>query len=119
MAFINSLISLFTSKRLAQIDYFKANPAEVQRNVLKELLTTAARTEYGQKYHFHSILTAEQYRERLPIVHYEEMREMISATMNGKQNLFWPEEIKWFAKSSGTTDAKSKFIPVSPSSLEN
>ncbi len=119
MAFINSLISLFTSKRLSQIDYFKANPTEVQRNVLKELLTTAAKTEYGQKYHFHSISTAEQYRERLPIVHYEEMREQISATMNGQPNLLWPEEIKWFAKSSGTTDAKSKFIPVSPSSLEN
>ncbi|MCM1030387.1 MAG: GH3 auxin-responsive promoter family protein [Oscillibacter sp.] len=119
MAFINSLISLFTSKRLSQIDYFKANPAEVQRNVLKELLTTAAKTEYGQKYHFHSISTAEQYRERLPIVHYEDMREQISATMNGQPNLLWPEEIKWFAKSSGTTDAKSKFIPVSPSSLEN
>lgn len=119
MAFINSLISLFTSKRLSQIDYFKANPAEVQRNVLKELLTTAAKTEYGQKYHFHSISTAEQYRERLPIVHYEDMRELISATMNGQSNILWPEEIKWFAKSSGTTDAKSKFIPVSPSSLEN
>lgn len=119
MAFINSLISLFTSKRLAQIDHFKANPVEVQRNVLKELLTTAAKTEYGQKYHFHSILTPEQFRERLPIVHYEDMREMIAAAMNGKQNLFWPEEIRWFAKSSGTTDAKSKFIPVSPSSLEN
>ncbi len=119
MAFINSLISLFTSKRLSQIDYFKANPVEVQRNVLKELLITAAKTEYGQKYHFHSISTAEQYRERLPIVHYEEMREQISATMNGQPNLLWPEEIKWFAKSSGTTDAKSKFIPVSPSSLEN
>ena len=52
MAFINSLISLFTSKRLSQIDYFKTNPSEVQRNVLKELLTTAAKTEYGQKHHF-------------------------------------------------------------------
>ncbi len=119
MAFINSLISLFTSKRLSQIDYFKANPAEVQRNVLKELLATADKTEYGQKYHFHSISTPEQYRERLPVVHYEDIRELISATMNGKPNLFWPEEIKWFAKSSGTTDAKSKYIPVSPSSLEN
>lgn len=119
MAFINSLISLFTSKRLSQIDYFKTNPSEVQRNVLKELLTTAAKTEYGQKHHFHSISTAEQYRERLPIVHYEDIRELIAATMNGKPDLLWPEEIKWFAKSSGTTDAKSKFIPVTSSSLEN
>ena len=119
MAFINSIISIFTQKRLGQIDNFKANPIETQRDTLKELLRTAQNTEYGQQYDFHSLTTPEQYRERLPIVHYEDMNELIRQTMNGKQNILWPEEIKWFAKSSGTTDAKSKFIPVSPSSLEN
>ncbi|WP_418536681.1 GH3 auxin-responsive promoter family protein [Odoribacter laneus] len=119
MAFINSIISIFTQKRLGQIDNFKANPIETQRDTLKELLRTAQNTEYGQQYDFHSLTTPEQYRERLPIVHYEDINELIRQTMNGKQNILWPEEIKWFAKSSGTTDAKSKFIPVSPSSLEN
>lgn len=119
MAFINSLISLFTQKRLTQIDYFKTNPYEIQRNVLKDLLSTAADTEYGKKYHFHSILTPEQYRERLPIVYYENIKDTIQKIMEGQQNILWPEEIRWFAKSSGTTDAKSKFIPVSPTSLEN
>ena len=119
MAFINSLISLFMQKRLNQIDNFKANPTETQRNTLRELLLTAANTAYGQKYDFKSILTAEQYRERLPIVHYEDIKDLIAQTMEGTQNILWPEDIKWFAKSSGTTDAKSKFIPVSPSSLEN
>lgn len=119
MAFINSIISIFTQKRLGQIDNFKANPIETQRDTLKELLRTAQNTEYGQQYDFHSLTTPEQYRERLPIVHYEDINELSGQTMNGKQNILWPEEIKWFAKSSGTTDAKSKFIPVSPSSLEN
>lgn len=119
MAFINSIISIFTQKRLGQIDNFKANPIEIQRNTLKELLRTAQDTEFGQQYHFHSITTAEQYRERIPLVHYEDIKEFIVQMMNGKQNILWPEDIKWFAKSSGTTDAKSKFIPVSPSSLEN
>lgn len=119
MAFINSIISLFTQKRLAQIDHFKTNPIETQQNVLKELLATAALTEYGKKYHFHSIETPEQFRKRLPVVHYEDIKDYITRTMAGQQNLLWPEEIKWFAKSSGTTDAKSKFIPVSPSSLES
>lgn len=119
MAFINSIISIFTQKRLGQIDNFKANPIETQRDTLKELLRTAQNTEYGQQYDFHSLTTPEQYRERLPIAHYEDINELIRQTMNGKQNILWPEEIKWFAKSSGTTDAKSKFIPVSPSSLEN
>lgn len=119
MAFINSIISIFTQKRLGQIDNFKANPIEIQRNTLKELLRTAQDTRFGQQYHFHSITTAEQYRERLPLVHYEDIKESIVQMMNGKQNILWPEDVKWFAKSSGTTDAKSKFIPVSPSSLEN
>lgn len=119
MAFINTLISLFTQKRLGQINYFKNNPLEVQKNVLQELLNTAQNTEYGKKYHFSSILTPEQYRERLPIVYYEDLKDFIKATMEGQQNILWPEEIRWFAKSSGTTDAKSKFIPVSPSSLED
>ena len=112
MAFINSILSLFTQKRLAQIDYFKANPLKVQRDTLQELLTQAANTEYGKKYNFNTILTAEQYRERLPIVYYEDISEYIQRMMEGEDNLLWPEEIKWFAKSSGTTNAKSKFIPV-------
>ncbi len=119
MAFINSILSIFTQKRLVQIDFFKANPVKVQRNTLQELLAKAADTEYGQKYNFNTILTAEQYRERLPIVHYEDIQEYITRMMNGANNILWPEEIKWFAKSSGTTDAKSKFIPVSPAALED
>ena len=98
MAFINSILSIFTQKRLAQIDFFKANPIKVQRDTLQELLTLAANTEYGRKYHFNTILTAEQYRERLPIVHYEDIRDLVLRTMEGQNNLLWPEEIKWFAK---------------------
>lgn len=119
MAFINTILGLFTQKRLAQIDYFKANPLKVQRECLQELLSRAATTEYGKKYDFSSILTTEQYKERLPIVHYEDISGHVRRMMEGENNLLWPEEIGWFAKSSGTTDAKSKFIPVSPSSLED
>lgn len=119
MAFINSVLSLFTQKRLMQIDYFKANPMKVQREILQDLLSKAACTEYGKKYNFSTILTAEQFRERLPIIHYEDIKDYILQMMEGENNLLWPEEIKWFAKSSGTTDAKSKFIPVSPSALED
>ena len=119
MPVINSIISMFSSKRLAQIDFFKENPIQVQRDTLVELLRRAAETEYGLKYDFNSILTAEQYRERLPIIHYEELAPYSERLMNGEQNLLWPEPITWFAKSSGTTAAKSKFIPVSKESLEN
>ena len=119
MAFINSLLTVFTQKRLTQIDYFKANPIKVQRDTLEELLSKAVGTEIGQKHHFDTILTAEQFRERLPVTHYEDVQAEIKRTMEGENNILWPEEIKWFAKSSGTTDAKSKFIPVSPTCLED
>lgn len=119
MAFINSILTFFTQKRLSQIDHFKANPVKVQRELLQNLLAKAGNTEYGKKYDFHSILTAEQYRERLPIIHYEDIKGYILRMMEGGNNILWPEETKWFAKSSGTTDAKSKFIPVSPSALED
>ncbi len=118
MAFINSILSLFTQKRLVQIEHFKNNPVKVQRDTLQELLAKAATTEYGRKYRFNTILTAEQYRERLPVIHYEEISNDIHRMMEGENNILWPEEVKWFAKSSGTTNAKSKFIPVSPTILE-
>ena len=118
MAFINTILGFFTQKRLAQIDYFKANPVKVQRQTLEDLLARAAGTEYGKKYDFASILTAEQFRDRLPVVHYEDIAPYIKRMMEGENNLLWHEDVRWFAKSSGTTDAKSKFIPVSPSGLE-
>ena len=90
----------------------------MQRDTLQELLAKAATTEYGRKYRFNTILTAEQYRERLPVIHYEEISNDIHRMMEGENNILWPEEVKWFAKSSGTTNAKSKFIPVSPTILE-
>lgn len=119
MAFINTILSMFTQKRLAQIDYFKANPVKVQRDVLQHLLARAAQTEYGKKYAFSTILTAEQYRERLPVTCYEDIQVDVRRMMEGESNVLWPEDVKWFAKSSGTTDARSKFIPVSSSVLED
>lgn len=119
MTFTHSILSLLTRKRLAQIERFKANPAQVQRDTLHDLLTKAAGTEYGRRYGFRSILTAEQYRERLPVVQYESLSGYILRMMEGEQNLLWPEKVEWFARSSGTTDARSKYIPVSPASLEN
>ena len=118
MAIINTVLSLFSQKRLAQIERFKAEPLHTQRQCLQELLAQAAGTEYGKKYDFASILTTEQYRERLPVVHYEDIAGYVKRMMEGENNLLWHEEVRWFAKSSGTTDAKSKFIPVSPSGLE-
>ncbi|WP_149274776.1 GH3 auxin-responsive promoter family protein [Pareuzebyella sediminis] len=115
----NSIASWLLKKRYHQIELFLKYPAEVQEEVLFQLLEIAEDTEYGKKYDFTSIESYEAFRQRMPIVSYEEIEGDIERTRRGEQNVFWPTGIKWFAKSSGTTNAKSKFIPVSSEALED
>ncbi len=91
----------------------------MQQEVLRQLFDYAKDTEVGKMHHFESITTYEDFTERVPIVSYECVAPMIERTRRGEQNVFWPTHIKWFAKSSGTTNAKSKFIPVSMEALED
>ena len=115
----NSIASWLLKKRYHQIELFLKYPAEVQEEVLHQLLEIAEDTEIGRKYDFETIGNYETFRERVPILSYEEIEPMIERARKGEQNLFWPTTIKWFAKSSGTTNAKSKFIPVSSEALED
>ena len=115
----NSIASWLLKKRYHQIELFLKYPEEVQGEVLHRLLEIAEDTEIGKKYDFESIVNYETFKERVPIVSYEEFEPLIERTRKGEQNIFWPTSIKWFAKSSGTTNAKSKFIPVSTEALED
>ncbi|MEG3657376.1 GH3 auxin-responsive promoter family protein [Arenibacter palladensis] len=115
----NSIASWLLKKRYHQIELFLKYPEEVQDEVLHQLLSFAEDTEIGRKYDFESIASYETFAERIPIVSYEEVEPMIERSRRGEQNIFWPTTIKWFAKSSGTTNAKSKFIPVSSEALED
>ncbi|MBC2838891.1 GH3 auxin-responsive promoter family protein [Robiginitalea sp. SC105] len=115
----NSIASWLLKKRYHQIELFLKYPGEVQQEVLTNLLEFAEETEIGQQYGFESLTSYEAYAARVPIVTYEELEPLIERTRRGEQNLFWPTEIRWFAKSSGTTNAKSKFIPVSSEALED
>ncbi len=115
----NSIASWLLKKRYHQIELFLKYPNEVQEEVLYQMIGLAGDTEIGKKHGFESISNYDTFRERVPIVSYEEIEPMIERTRRGEQNLFWPTEIKWFAKSSGTTNAKSKFIPVSAEALED
>jgi len=117
--FVHSIASWLLKKRYHQIELFLKYPSEVQEEVLQQLLEIAEDTEIGKRYEFATIGNYAAFRERVPIVSYEDMQPVIERTRRGEQNLFWPTSIKWFAKSSGTTDAKSKFIPVSSESLED
>jgi uncharacterized membrane protein len=115
----NSIASWLLKKRYHQIELFLKYPEEVQEEVLYQLLEIARDTEIGRKYEFETIINYETFKERVPIVSYEEIEPLIERTRKGEQNIFWPTSIKWFAKSSGTTNAKSKFIPVSSEALED
>lgn len=116
---VNSIASWFLKKRFHQIDLFLKYPNEVQAELLQDLLIMAKDTEIGRTYDFGSINNYQTFSERLPITSYEEIQEVIERSRRGENNIFWPTPIKWFAKSSGTTNAKSKFIPVSYESLED
>ncbi|WP_296317168.1 GH3 auxin-responsive promoter family protein [Winogradskyella sp. UBA3174] len=116
---VNSIASWFLKKRVHQIELFLKYPNEVQNELLFTLLKIAKDTETGKKYDFASIKSYKDFNERLPVVNYETIQPSIERSRNGEQNIYWPTPIKWFAKSSGTTNAKSKFIPVSTESLED
>ena len=115
----NSVASWFLKKRVHQIELFMKYPNEVQQELLYRLINSASKTEVGLKNDFSSIKNYEDFKNRLPIVSYEDIYEQIERCRMGEQNIFWPTTIKWFAKSSGTSNAKSKFIPISGESLED
>ncbi|WP_372945044.1 GH3 auxin-responsive promoter family protein [Muriicola sp.] len=115
----NSIASWLLKKRFHQIELFLKYPAEVQQEVLEQLLEIAEDTEIGRRYEYTSIENYEEFRARVPINAYEDAEPLIERSRRGEQNIFWPTAIKWFAKSSGTTNAKSKFIPVSTEALED
>jgi len=116
---VNSIASWFLKKRFHQIDLFLKYPINVQEELLQHLLAKAKNTEIGKKYDFSSINTYREFADRIPVSNYEDNEPLIERARRGETNIFWPTPIKWFAKSSGTTNAKSKFIPVSDDSLEH
>lgn len=119
LSILNSIASWFLKQRIHQIELFLKFPNEVQNELLFSLINKAKHTEFGKKYDFSSITSYKEFNDRIPVHNYEEIEPFISRTRTGEQNIIWPEPIKWFAKSSGTTNAKSKFIPVSSDALEH
>ncbi|MBL0741821.1 GH3 auxin-responsive promoter family protein [Chryseolinea lacunae] len=119
MGLINSILTWVMQKRIHQMELFIKYPIEVQEEIFKKLIQTARYTEFGKQFDFSSIYTYDQFRDRVPIHTYEQTYPYIERLMKGEQNILWPSEIKWFSKSSGTTNARSKFIPVSQEALED
>ena len=118
MAIVNSIFTWYMKKRIHQIELFMKYPLDVQDEWLHTLISSAENTEWGKLYDYKSILTVQQFKERVPIQNYDTLKPYIERMLQGEQNILWPSEIKWFAKSSGTTSDRSKFIPVSEEALE-
>ncbi len=118
MTLVNSIFAWIMKKRMHQIELFIKYPYDVQDEWFQNLIATAQHTEWGKIHGYESIFNQEQFKERVPIQTYDSLKPYIEKMLSGEQNVLWPSEIKWFAKSSGTTNDRSKFIPVSEESLE-
>lgn len=117
MRLLSPAISRLARMRMWRIEAWMQNPVAAQREVLQHLVTSAQYTEFGRKYDFSSLFNLRSYKEAIPIQEYDDIKPYIERMMNGEENVLWNTPVKWFAKSSGTTSDKSKFIPVSEESL--
>ncbi len=114
----NSLISWYFKKRIQQVKNGIENPIQVQQDLFQDLIRNGRMTDYGRDHGFDSITNTDQYRNNIPLRDYDSIKPYIQRIMQGEQQVLWPSEIRWFAKSSGTTSDKSKFIPVSFEALD-
>lgn len=116
---ITSIVKPAFLPRLKELDKYASHAEEIQNSVLKYLVGNAKETEYGHRHGFDSINSYEDFAANVPINTYEELKTDIDRMRHGSPNILWPGTVKWYAKSSGTTNDKSKFIPVSRDGLRN
>ena len=118
MKILNPAIRSFIKLRRSYIEHYTHNPINAQTTTFNDLISSAQFTEFGKKYDFPHINNFKDFKKSVPIHTYEDIYPYIKRMMDGEQNILWPSPIRWFAKSSGTTSDKSKFIPVSDESIE-
>lgn len=119
MPLFNDSMVWLMKRRLPRIQVQRDQAMDVQLQTFRSLINAAKNTTWGKMYDFASINSIADFQERIPISSYEELTPMLERVMKGEQNVLWPSQIKWFSKSSGTTNARSKYIPVSKESLED
>lgn len=118
MNLLSKAISFLARLRYRRIHNWINHPAAAQRHVLQSLISDAQYTVFGKKYNFTKLFTIKEFKQRVPLQEYDDMRPYIERMMEGEENVLWNTPVTWFAKSSGTTNDKSKFIPVSEESLK-
>ena len=111
------IVSLALKGRLHQIDKFSTQAEYIQRNVLKHLIEKGEQTQWGTCHHYSSIHSYEDFAKQVSISDYDVLKPYIERMRHGESDVLWPGQVKWYAKSSGTTNDKSKFIPVTKDGL--
>jgi hypothetical protein len=119
MTLVNSIFTWIMKKRMHQIELFIKYPYDVQDEWFQTLISTAKNTEWGKKYGYPSVKQLSDFQRQVPINDYDDLKPWIDRLVNNEQGLLWSTDIRWFAKSSGTTNDKSKFIPVSKEAIKN
>lgn len=116
---ISNVMRLALGHRVRAIAKYADHAEEIQRRVLSKLLAQAVNTEWGKRYAYAQLKNYEQFAATVPVNTYEELKDFIDRMRHGESNVLWPGRVKWYAKSSGTTNDKSKFIPVSADGLKD
>lgn len=119
MKLLSPAISALARLRLPRIENWMNHPVEAQRDILQDLVTAAQYTDFGKKYRFSTLFSIRDFKHRVPLHEYDDLAPYIKRMMQGEENVLWNTPVSWFAKSSGTTSDKSKFIPVSEESLQD
>ncbi len=119
MKLFSPAISRLARMRHWRIEQWQNDPIAAQREVLQDLVTHGQYTEFGRKYGFNDLFSIRKFKEAVPIHEYEDLKPYIERIMQGEENILWNTPVNWFAKSSGTTSDKSKFIPITQESLED
>jgi hypothetical protein len=119
MKLLSPAISRLARLRYWRIEQWKQNPIATQRDVLQDLVTHGQYTEFGRKYGMNQLFSIRDFKKAVPIHEYDDIKPYIERLMAGEQNILWNTPVTWFAKSSGTTNDKSKFIPITEESLQD
>lgn len=114
---LNKIYSWYFLNRMRQVEYAAAHPFEVQERLFYRLLKAGRETEYGKQYHFGAIRNPDDFQKNVPVNEYQDLLPYIERMRQGEQNVLWNSEIRMFSKSSGTTAAQSKYIPISREAL--
>ena len=117
MKLLSPAISALARMRLPRIENWMNHPVETQREVLQNLVASAQYTDFGKKHNFSNLFSVREFKQNVPLHEYDDLRSYILRMMEAEENVLWNSPVTWFAKSSGTTSDKSKFIPVSEESL--